>query len=223
MAPTTAWRWTATPTGCSWSTATAGCFNGDELLYAMVMDRIAQGQRVPGAVGTLMTNMAVELALAERGVPLVRAKVGDRYVLEELAARGWLLGGEGSGHLLALDKHTTGDGIVSALQVLQAIQRSPGVAWPRTSPAPAPRSRRPMYAKWADAYNKATGARINYQSVGSGAGIKQIKAKTVDFGASDMPLKDDELAKDGLVQFPTVIGGVVPVVNIKGISRARSS
>src|SRR5574343_285546 len=75
----------------------------------------------------------------------------------------------------------------------------------------------PIYAKWADAYNKATGARINYQSVGSGAGIKQIKAKTVDFGASDMPLKDEELAKDGLVQFPTVIGGVVPVVNVKGI------
>ena len=75
----------------------------------------------------------------------------------------------------------------------------------------------PIYAKWADAYHKATGARINYQSVGSGAGIKQIKAKTVDFGASDMPLKDDELAADGLVQFPTVIGGVVPVVNIKGI------
>jgi phosphate transport system substrate-binding protein len=76
----------------------------------------------------------------------------------------------------------------------------------------------PIYAKWADAYNKATGARINYQSVGSGAGIRQIKAKTVDFGASDMPLKDDELAKDGMVQFPTVIGGVVPVVNIKGIN-----
>ncbi|MFZ5522206.1 MAG: phosphate ABC transporter substrate-binding protein PstS [Pseudomonadota bacterium] len=76
----------------------------------------------------------------------------------------------------------------------------------------------PLYAKWADAYNKATGVRVNYQSVGSGAGIKQIKAKTVDFGASDMPLKDDELAKDGLVQFPTVIGGVVPVVNIKGVN-----
>lgn len=76
----------------------------------------------------------------------------------------------------------------------------------------------PVYAKWADAYNKATGTRINYQSVGSGAGIKQIKAKTVDFGASDAPLKDDELAKDGLVQFPTVIGGVVPVVNVKGIA-----
>ncbi|CAN6484216.1 unnamed protein product [Victoria cruziana] len=76
----------------------------------------------------------------------------------------------------------------------------------------------PVYAKWADAYHKASGARINYQSVGSGAGIKQIKAKTVDFGASDAPLKDDELAKDGLVQFPTVIGGVVPVVNIKGVA-----
>jgi len=76
----------------------------------------------------------------------------------------------------------------------------------------------PLYAKWADAYNKATGARINYQSVGSGAGIRQIKAKTVDFGASDMPLTDEELAKDGLFQFPTVIGGVVPVVNIAGIA-----
>lgn len=76
----------------------------------------------------------------------------------------------------------------------------------------------PLYAKWADAYNKATGARINYQSVGSGAGLRQIRGKTVDFGASDMPLTDAELAKDGLVQFPTVIGGVVPVVNIAGIS-----
>jgi phosphate transport system substrate-binding protein len=75
----------------------------------------------------------------------------------------------------------------------------------------------PIYAKWADAYNKATGARLNYQSVGSGAGIRQIKAKTVDFGASDAPLKDAELAEAGLIQFPTVIGGVVPVVNIKGI------
>ena len=76
----------------------------------------------------------------------------------------------------------------------------------------------PVYSKWADAYNKATGARLNYQSIGSGGGIKQIKAKTVDFGASDAPLKDEELAKDGMVQFPTVIGGVVPVVNIKGIT-----
>ncbi|HEY0821557.1 MAG TPA: phosphate ABC transporter substrate-binding protein PstS [Rhizobacter sp.] len=75
----------------------------------------------------------------------------------------------------------------------------------------------PLYAKWADAYNKATGVRINYQSVGSGAGLKQIGSKTVDFGASDMPLKDEALQKDGLLQFPTVIGGVVPVVNIAGI------
>ena len=75
----------------------------------------------------------------------------------------------------------------------------------------------PVYAKWADAYHKATGNRVNYQSVGSGAGINQIKAKTVDFGASDMPLTDEVLAKDGLMQFPTVIGGVVPVVNVAGI------
>jgi len=99
-------------------------YNGDELLYVMVADRLAQGQRVPGAVGTLMTNMAVEVALKAQDIEFVRAKVGDRYVLEELSARGWLLGGEGSGHLLALDKHTTGDGIVSALQVLQAVSRS---------------------------------------------------------------------------------------------------
>ena len=75
----------------------------------------------------------------------------------------------------------------------------------------------PLYSKWAADYHKATGVKINYQSVGSSAGIKQIEAKTVDFGASDEPLKDDELAKKGLVQFPTVIGGIVPVVNIKGI------
>lgn len=99
-------------------------YNGDELLYVMVADRLARGESVPGAVGTLMTNMAVELALKARGVELVRAKVGDRYVLEELSARNWLLGGEGSGHLLALDKHTTGDGIVSALQVLEAVARA---------------------------------------------------------------------------------------------------
>ena len=76
----------------------------------------------------------------------------------------------------------------------------------------------PLYSKWAADYNKATGVKINYQSVGSSAGIKQIDARTVDFGASDAPLKDDELAKKGLVQFPTVIGGIVPVVNIKGIA-----
>ena len=76
----------------------------------------------------------------------------------------------------------------------------------------------PLYSKWAADYHKATGVKVNYQSVGSSAGIKQIDAKTVDFGASDMPLKDDELAQKGLVQFPTVIGGIVPVVNIKGIA-----
>ena len=75
----------------------------------------------------------------------------------------------------------------------------------------------PVYAKWADAYQKATGNRINYQSIGSGGGIKQITAKTVDFGASDMPLKPEALDKDGLVQFPTVIGGVVPVVNLADV------
>lgn len=79
----------------------------------------------------------------------------------------------------------------------------------------------PLYAKWADAYNKATGVKINYQSVGSGAGLRQIRGKTVDFGASDMPLSDADLAKDGLVQFPTVIGGVVPVVNVRGISAGQ--
>ena len=76
----------------------------------------------------------------------------------------------------------------------------------------------PLYAKWAADYHKATGIKINYQSVGSGAGLRQIEAKTVDFGASDAPLKDEDLEKKGLVQFPTVIGGVVPVVNIKGIA-----
>ena len=75
----------------------------------------------------------------------------------------------------------------------------------------------PVYSKWADAYQKATGNKVNYQSIGSSGGIKQIGAKTVDFGASDAPLKDEELAKQGLVQFPTVIGGVVPVINLQGV------
>ncbi|GAA4016385.1 phosphoglucosamine mutase [Actimicrobium antarcticum] len=98
-------------------------FNGDELLYIMVKDRMTT-QTVPGAVGTLMTNMALEVAFKKLGVGFARAKVGDRYVLEVLQERGWTLGGEGSGHLLFLDKHTTGDGIVSALQVLSALKRS---------------------------------------------------------------------------------------------------
>jgi phosphoglucosamine mutase len=99
-------------------------YNGDELLYLLANERLARDGRLPGVVGTLMTNMAVEVALKTQGVPLVRAKVGDRYVLEELVQRRWLLGGEGSGHLLVLDQHTTGDGLVSALQVLQACVRS---------------------------------------------------------------------------------------------------
>ena len=99
-------------------------YNGDELLYLLVQDRLQRGEAVSGAVGTLMTNMAVEVALQQQGVQFVRAKVGDRYVLEALNAHGWHLGGEGSGHLLALDKQTTGDGMVSALQVLQSCVRS---------------------------------------------------------------------------------------------------
>lgn len=99
-------------------------YNGDELLYLLAADRLARDEVVPGVVGTLMTNMAVEVALRSKGVQFVRAKVGDRYVLEELHRHHWLLGGEGSGHLLVLDKQTTGDGLVSALQVLQACVRS---------------------------------------------------------------------------------------------------
>jgi phosphoglucosamine mutase len=102
--------------------ASGRLYNGDELLYVMVRDRMATGP-VAGAVGTLMTNMALEVAFKQLGIGFARAKVGDRYVLEVMQERGWLFGGEGSGHLLALDKHTTGDGIVSALQVLSALKR----------------------------------------------------------------------------------------------------
>ena len=79
----------------------------------------------------------------------------------------------------------------------------------------------PIYAKWADAYKKATGVAMNYQSIGSGGGIKQITAKTVDFGASDMPMKAEDLEKAGLIQFPAIIGGVVPVYNIKGVDSGK--
>jgi len=103
--------------------ASGRLFNGDELLWLMAADRMARGDKPAGVVGTLMTNKAVEVAFRRAGVEFVRAKVGDRYVLEELDRRGWLLGGEGSGHLLALDRQTTGDGLVSALQVLQACVR----------------------------------------------------------------------------------------------------
>lgn len=99
-------------------------YNGDELLYVLVKDRMATDGSVAGAVGTLMTNMAVEQALKGLGVPFVRAAVGDRYVLEQLRERGWQIGAEGSGHILSLDRHTTGDGIVSALLVLAAMKRN---------------------------------------------------------------------------------------------------
>lgn len=97
---------------------------------------------------------------------------------------------------------------MSALSITAGAQDITGAG--ATFPAP-------IYAKWAADYNKATGTKINYQSVGSGAGIKQIEAKTVTFGASDMPLTDEKLKESGLFQFPTVIGGVVPVINVKGI------
>lgn len=95
-------------------------FDGDQLLLAVVRSRLRRGP-VAGVVGTLMTNLAFEHALAQLNVPFARAAVGDRYVLEMLQDRGWLFGGENSGHILCLDKHTTGDGIVSALQVLTAL------------------------------------------------------------------------------------------------------
>jgi phosphoglucosamine mutase len=98
-------------------------FDGDELLYVLAVDRKLQGIPVPGVVGTLMTNCGIENSLKQLGIDMVRAKVGDRYVMEQLTQRGWLLGGEGSGHLLMLDKHSTGDGIISSLQVLQAVLR----------------------------------------------------------------------------------------------------
>ncbi len=106
--------------------------------------------------------------------------------------------------------HILEAGALSAGGVGQALAQQEATGAGASFPAP-------LYSKWAADYNKATGVKINYQSVGSSAGIKQIEAKTVDFGASDEPLKDEELAKKGLVQFPTVIGGIVPVVNIKGI------
>ncbi|MEY3997961.1 MAG: hypothetical protein RLY60_773 [Pseudomonadota bacterium] len=103
---------------------TGRLFNGDELLYVLAKDRLQQGQTLSGVVGTQMTNKGVELALAQWNIPLVRAKVGDRYVLEKLLENQWLLGGEGSGHLLILDKHSSGDGLISGLQVLQACLRA---------------------------------------------------------------------------------------------------
>lgn len=101
-------------------------------------------------------------------------------------------------------------GIVSTGLAFQVVQAAEVTGAGASFPAP-------VYAKWADGYQKASGNKVNYQSIGSSGGIKQINAKTVDFGASDAPMKDEDLAKNGLVQFPTVIGGVVPVINLPGI------
>ena len=97
-------------------------YDGDSLIYVIAKARAASGSLKGGVVGTVMTNLAMELALQERGIEFVRAKVGDRYVLEQLLQRGWQVGGEASGHVLCMDKHNTGDGIVSALQVLAGLQ-----------------------------------------------------------------------------------------------------
>ena len=98
-------------------------YDGDQLLYAIVKGRLKRGP-VSGVVGTLMSNLALEDALSRLGIPFVRAAVGDRYVLEQLIERGWLLGAENSGHILCLDRHSTGDGIIAALQVLTALREA---------------------------------------------------------------------------------------------------
>jgi phosphoglucosamine mutase len=99
-------------------------FDGDQLLYVVVKDRARQTTMRSGVAGTLMTNLALEKAFEKMQIPFARAKVGDRYVLELLREKGWLFGGENSGHLLCLDKHVTGDGTISALQVLAALKRA---------------------------------------------------------------------------------------------------
>jgi phosphoglucosamine mutase len=104
--------------------ASGRLFNGDELLYVLAKDRIDRGQVIGGVVGTLMTNLAIEKAIKGLGIEFERAKVGDRYVLELLKQKGWIIGGEGSGHLLCLDQHSTGDGTIAALQVLAAMSQS---------------------------------------------------------------------------------------------------
>jgi phosphoglucosamine mutase len=104
--------------------ASGRLFNGDELLYVLAKDRLEKGQTLGGVVGTLMTNLAVENAIKGLGIGFERSNVGDRYVLELLKQKGWLIGGEGSGHLLCLDQHSTGDGTIAALQVLSAMSLS---------------------------------------------------------------------------------------------------
>jgi len=101
--------------------ASGRAYDGDELLYVIARMRAGKGA-VPGVVGTLMSNLALERALEKAGIAFARARVGDRYVLELLQEKGWQLGGENSGHIICLDKHTTGDALVSALQVLTAVR-----------------------------------------------------------------------------------------------------
>ncbi|HEY5635387.1 MAG TPA: phosphoglucosamine mutase [Burkholderiales bacterium] len=110
-------------------------YDGDQLLYAIVKQR-ANGESIAGVAGTLMTNLGFEQALGRLGIAFERAAVGDRYVLELMRAKGWILGGENSGHLICLDKHTTGDGIVSALQVLKALRLSGGTLGELTADLP---------------------------------------------------------------------------------------
>jgi phosphoglucosamine mutase len=104
--------------------ATGRLFNGDELLYVLAKNRLDRGELLGGVVGTLMTNLAVENAIKDLGIEFERANVGDRYVLELLKKKGWIIGGEGSGHLLCLDQHSTGDGTIAALQVLAAMKQN---------------------------------------------------------------------------------------------------
>src|SRR5258707_14768114 len=114
---------------------------------------------------------------------------------------------------------------------MSSIRQLPAMGWCAGMPAGAALAvdirgagatfRYPIYAKWADAYRKSTGVGLNYQSIGSGGGIKQITARTVDFGASDAPLKAEDLEKNGLIQFPAIMGGVVPVYNVKGVEAGK--
>jgi phosphoglucosamine mutase len=97
-------------------------YDGDQLIYVIAKARMARGELKGGVVGTVMTNLGMEMALSRQGIPFGRARVGDRYVLEMLSAQEWMLGGEASGHILCLDKHNTGDGIISALQVLNSMR-----------------------------------------------------------------------------------------------------
>ena len=104
--------------------ASGRLFNGDELLYVLAKDRVDRGQKLGGVIGTLMTNLAIENAIKSLGIGFERANVGDRYVLELLKQKDWIIGGEGSGHLLCLDQHSTGDGTIAALQVLAAMSQN---------------------------------------------------------------------------------------------------